>query len=102
MVGFEDHARKMNESAMGKRNGGSMVSAQGSERALLAFLLSKLQELDADVYTGHNISGFDIDVLLHRLQAHKVTQFHSRMSIYQEPSLLFLCKPDVPLYTVLN
>lgn len=49
-----------------------MVSTQGSERALLAFLLAKLQELDADVYTGHNISGFDIDVLLHRLQAHKV------------------------------
>ena len=57
---------------MGKRNGGCLLSAQGSERGLLAYLLSKLQELDADVYAGHNISGFDIDVLLHRLQHHKV------------------------------
>lgn len=49
-----------------------MISTQGSERALLAFLLAQLHELDADVYTGHNISGFDIDILLHRLQHHKV------------------------------
>ena len=64
-----------------------MVSAQGSERALLAFLLAKLQELDADVYTGHNISGFDIDVLLHRLQAHKVSLYNfasqnHKLSVY--------------------
>ena len=57
---------------MGKKNGGCMLSTQGSERALLAFLLAKLQELDADVYTGHNISAFDMDILMHRLQHHKV------------------------------
>lgn len=28
----------------------------------------KLHQLDADVLVGHNISGFDLDILLHRLQ----------------------------------
>lgn len=39
-----------------------------SERELLSFLLAKLSKVDADVLLGHNISGFDLDVLLHRLQ----------------------------------
>jgi hypothetical protein len=49
-----------------------MLSAQGSERALLMNLLARLRALDADVYVGHNIGAFDLDVLLHRLQHHKV------------------------------
>ena len=61
-----------NRSEMGKRNGGSMLSAQSTERALLTNLLARLRTLDADVYVGHNISAFDLDILLHRLQHHKV------------------------------
>jgi len=72
VAGFEENVKRANESPMGRKNGGCLISAQGSERALLAFLLAKLHEVDADVYAGHNISGFDIDVLLHRLQHHKV------------------------------
>ena len=49
-----------------------MLSAQSTERALLTNLLARLRTLDADVYVGHNISAFDLDVLLHRLQHHKV------------------------------
>lgn len=60
-----------NRSEMGKRNGGNMLSAQSTERALLTNLLARLRTLDADVYVGHNISAFDLDVLLHRLQHHK-------------------------------
>jgi len=60
-----------NRSEMGKRNGGNMLSAQSTERALLTDLLARLRTLDADVYVGHNISAFDLDVLLHRLQHHK-------------------------------
>ena len=63
-----------NRSEMGKRNGGSMLSAQNTERALLTNLLARLRMLDADVYVGHNISAFDLDVLLHRLQHHKVSR----------------------------
>ena len=61
-----------NASELGKRNGGAMVSAQASERGLLSNLLARLRALDADVYVGHNVSAFDLDVLLHRLQFHKV------------------------------
>jgi DNA polymerase alpha subunit A len=34
----------------------------------LNLLMVKLHQLDADVLVGHNISGFDLDILLHRLQ----------------------------------
>lgn len=39
-----------------------------SERALLNRLFIELYKLDSDVLVGHNISGFDLDVLLHRAQ----------------------------------
>ena len=37
-----------------------------SERALLGFLLAKVGKLDPDIIIGHDISGFDLDVILHR------------------------------------
>lgn len=39
-----------------------------SERALLNRLMTELHKFDSDVLVGHNISGFDLDVLLHRAQ----------------------------------
>ena len=71
-AGFEGMVQAANRSEMGRRNGGSMLSVQSTERALLTNLLARLRTLDADVYIGHNISAFDLDVLLHRLQHHKV------------------------------
>lgn len=62
-----------NQSELGKRNGGSMLSVQASERALLCYLIARLHSLDADVLVGHNVAAFDLDILLHRLQHHKVT-----------------------------
>lgn len=44
----------------------------GSERALLNRLMIELHKLDSDVLVGHNISGFDLDVLLHRAQVGKL------------------------------
>ena len=55
-----------------RRTKSVVLSSQTSERGLLSFLLARLQQLDADVIVGHNIAGFDLDVLLHRLQANKV------------------------------
>ncbi|KAK2422071.1 lysosomal Pro-X carboxypeptidase [Trifolium repens] len=40
--------------------------------ALLSRLMLQLHKLDSDVLVGHNISGFDLDVLLHRSQACRV------------------------------
>ncbi|KAK4488380.1 hypothetical protein RD792_004141 [Penstemon davidsonii] len=47
-------------------------NAKAGERALLNRLMIELHKLDSDVLVGHNISGFDLDVLLHRVQACRV------------------------------
>lgn len=52
--------------------GSNVLSYESSERALLNRLMIKLHQLDPDVLVGHNISGFDLDVLLHRAQTCKV------------------------------
>ncbi|XP_020217424.1 DNA polymerase alpha catalytic subunit isoform X1 [Cajanus cajan] len=48
--------------------GSNVLCAESSERALLNRLMLELHKLDSDVLVGHNISGFDLDVLLHRCQ----------------------------------
>lgn len=45
-----------------------VLSVEGGERALLGHFLGKLQQTDPDVIVGHNWSGFDLDVLLHRMK----------------------------------
>jgi len=70
--GFEQAVAANNASARGKAHNGAMWMAQATERSLLTSLLAKLQHLDADVLVGHNISGFDLGVLLNRMQFHKV------------------------------
>ncbi|KAJ6823181.1 DNA polymerase alpha catalytic subunit [Iris pallida] len=52
--------------------GSNVLALESSERALLNRLMIELHKLDCDVLVGHNISGFDLDVLLHRAQACKV------------------------------
>jgi DNA polymerase alpha subunit A len=44
----------------------------GSERALLAFLLCKVHALDVDVIVGHDLFGFNLDILLNRCLVNKV------------------------------
>lgn len=48
--------------------GSNVLICEGNERALLNRLMIELFKLDSDVLVGHNISGFDLDVLLHRAQ----------------------------------
>ncbi|CAH8278936.1 unnamed protein product [Arabidopsis lyrata] len=54
------------------KNGCSVLSFENSECALLTRFFDELNNLDSDVLVGHNISGFDLDVLLRRAQACKV------------------------------
>ena len=72
LAGFEQAVKDSNQSELGRRNSGSMLSVQASERALLCYLMNRLNSLDPDVLVGHNVSAFDLDILLHRLQHHKV------------------------------
>ena len=71
-AGFEQAVKDSNKSELGQRNGSNMLSVQASERALLCYLIGRLNSLDPDVLVGHNVSAFDLDILLHRLQHHKV------------------------------
>lgn len=50
----------------------------GSERALLAFLLCKIQSLDVDILIGHDLFGFNLDIILNRCLNKKVPHW-SRM-----------------------
>ncbi|XP_044469106.1 DNA polymerase alpha catalytic subunit [Mangifera indica] len=66
-MGFNKEAADRNSKA-----GSNVLSCESSERALLNRLMIELYKLDSDVLVGHNISGFDLDVLLHRAQACRV------------------------------
>lgn len=60
-----------------------------SERALLNYLVARLHSLDPDVLVGHNIAGYDVSVLLHRLQACKIAHWSKlgRMRVKTMPRL---------------
>ena len=71
-AGFAEAVRGANASPAGKRNGGAVLSMQGSERALLQHLVARLHALGPDVLVGHNIAAADLSLLLQRMQHHKV------------------------------
>ena len=50
-----------------------------SERGLIGCLLAKIQNFDPDLLVGHDIYGFDLDILLHRINILKVPHW-SRIS----------------------
>ncbi|KAK7300636.1 hypothetical protein RJT34_11484 [Clitoria ternatea] len=66
-LGFTTEVKDRDENA-----GSNVLCVESSERALLIRLMVELHKLDSDILVGHNISGFDLDVLLHRSQACKV------------------------------
>lgn len=66
-MGFSKEVTDRNSKA-----GTNVLVSESSERALLNRLMIELHKLDSDVLVGHNISGFDLDVLLHRAQACRV------------------------------
>ncbi|KAI5092012.1 DNA polymerase alpha catalytic subunit [Silurus meridionalis] len=56
--------------AVKKKNG--IVEIAATERTLLGFFLAKLHKIDPDVLVGHDILGFDLEVLLQRINTCKV------------------------------
>ncbi|XP_057680198.1 DNA polymerase alpha catalytic subunit isoform X1 [Corythoichthys intestinalis] len=59
---FNDAVRKKN----------AKVEIASTERTLLGFFLAKMHRIDPDVLVGHDIFGFDLEVLLQRLNFCKV------------------------------
>uniref|UniRef100_A0AAR2JEC9 DNA polymerase n=1 Tax=Pygocentrus nattereri TaxID=42514 RepID=A0AAR2JEC9_PYGNA len=56
--------------AVVKKNG--VVEIAATERTLLGFFLAKMHKIDPDVLVGHDILGFDLEVLLQRINVCKV------------------------------
>uniref|UniRef100_A0A8C4VNI1 DNA polymerase n=1 Tax=Gopherus evgoodei TaxID=1825980 RepID=A0A8C4VNI1_9SAUR len=50
----------------------SNVEIAATERTLLGFFLAKIHKIDPDIIVGHNIYGFDLEVLLQRINVSKV------------------------------
>ncbi|CAL4103579.1 unnamed protein product, partial [Meganyctiphanes norvegica] len=48
------------------------IEKMDTERALLGFLLAKIHKIDPDLVVGHDILGFDLSVLLHRINHNKI------------------------------
>ena len=84
-------AKENTEHPVARRTKSVVLSSQSSERGLLSFLLARMHQLDADVIVGHNIAGFDLDVLLHRLQAGVV---QSRWFILSRRPITFVYSID--------
>ena len=48
------------------------TALHSNERGLLGYVLAKIARIDLDVIIGHNLLGFDLDVLLHRIKHNNV------------------------------
>ena len=51
------------------------IDKQDTERSLLGFLYAKIGKFDPDIIIGHDVSSFDIEILLHRAVANKIPQW---------------------------
>ncbi|XP_063931450.1 DNA polymerase alpha catalytic subunit-like isoform X2 [Zophobas morio] len=59
----------------GKNCEGLSVEQVQGERYLLNLLMAKLHKYDPDILAGHNLFGFEVDVLLHRMRELRVTSW---------------------------
>ncbi|CAL1543599.1 unnamed protein product [Lymnaea stagnalis] len=48
------------------------IDIMPGERGLIGFLLARIHKIDPDLIVGHDIYGFDLDLLLHRISANKI------------------------------
>ncbi|CAJ0625395.1 13129_t:CDS:10, partial [Entrophospora sp. SA101] len=61
-IGFEDLINKSNVNLRLEKN----------EYALLNYLIALIKKHDPDIFVGHNFMGFDLDILLHRINTLKI------------------------------
>ncbi|XP_043238456.1 DNA polymerase alpha catalytic subunit-like isoform X1 [Amphibalanus amphitrite] len=63
-----------------------------NEKALISFFLAKMNKLDPDIVVGHNVYGFDLDVLLSRCRLLKVGQWAHMGRLRRSGDVLFRTK----------
>ncbi|CAK4172103.1 unnamed protein product [Aphanomyces euteiches] len=56
------------------------LSIEMNEKALLNFLLARVQREDPDVIVGHNLQGYTLDVLMSRMENYKMGGLWSRLT----------------------
>jgi DNA polymerase alpha subunit A len=77
------------EETLRKSAAREQIFLEGNERSLLNRVLASIQRNDPDVIVGHNIIGYDLDVLLHRFQARSVPEWSKlgRLRLNKMPKL---------------
>eukprot|EP00092_Neocalanus_flemingeri_P020784 GFUD01022520.1.p1 GENE.GFUD01022520.1~~GFUD01022520.1.p1 ORF type:complete len:1437 (+),score=492.07 GFUD01022520.1:76-4386(+) len=70
------------------------VEKANSERELLSLFLLKVQKLDPDMIIGHDVSSFDLEVLIHRMVQNKIAHWSrlGRLRRSNQPGNKFLEK----------
>jgi DNA polymerase alpha subunit A len=56
-------------------NQGLNLTVLNNERSMLNLLMTQIKNFDPDVLLGHNIIGFDLDIMMHRMASLKVAQW---------------------------
>ncbi|KAJ8871338.1 hypothetical protein PR048_027655 [Dryococelus australis] len=54
---------------------GTKLEKSDSERSLLGFFMAKLSKIDPDLIVGHDLCGYGLDILVHRLFTNKIPQW---------------------------
>ncbi|KAI8977403.1 DNA polymerase family B-domain-containing protein [Mycotypha africana] len=59
-----------------RKENGFTIQVERKENSLLNYLIARIYMCDPDVIVGHNFAGFDLDVLLHRMKALNIQNWH--------------------------
>jgi len=89
-----DEAWPYDWAKMGNTTTITKVEKANSERELLSLFLLKVQKLDPDVIIGHDVSSFDLEVLIHRMVQNKIAHWSrlGRLRRSNQPGNKFLEK----------
>lgn len=72
------------------------VERVDSERALLCYLVAKVSKIDPDLIVGHDLHGYALELLVHRLHVHKVPHW-SKLGRLRRANLLSIKGKQVGL-----
>lgn len=81
----------------------NVIVLHQTERSLLNYILAKLTSFDADIYIGHNITAFDLMVILNRMQHNKAEKW-SRIGRLKRNKFMSIkdMKSKTALYTTIS
>lgn len=81
---------KSSKEELSKRSS-TVLEKMNTERELLGLFLAKFSKVDPDLVVGHDIYGFDIGTLIHRLFINKIKHW-SRVGRLRRGNMISLAK----------